>query len=146
MLQDVAEKGKLGRRLGSVFEKAARESHDPRNENATPKNVADARVPPSQMTRTTVGPALSQSKAIVSQVTGVKTTTPLGPSLGSVRSISRTRIEQAAHLKQAQRNLSRQSKMNVQVQQEISNGQPIKTAETEDLDLLDSRMPPLPPG
>ena len=62
---------------------------------------------PSQLTKPTAGPALSQSRTIVSHITGLHTVTPLGPSIGSVRSISRTRIEQAAHLNHAKRDLSR---------------------------------------
>ena len=55
----------------------------------------------------------SHSRPVLSVMTGLVSMTPLGPALGSVRSFSRSRVEQYSARQTAQRELGRKSKLEI---------------------------------
>ena len=77
---------------------------------------------------------------VVSKLTCLETMTPLGPSLGSIRSIGRSKVEIDQNYRRKQRNLSRLSKEAVLKSIERIGVSVTKPQDPTE-DLLDSRKP-----
>ena len=58
----------------------------------------------------------SHSKPLMSQITGISTMAPLGPAMGTLRSLSKSKIEQHSHRLSTQRSLGQASKQNILLQ------------------------------
>jgi hypothetical protein len=101
----------------SALGSAAEPREAPLTHRQEAKSALDARLP---LTSRREGPSeatlrlsTAHSKPLISAATGLTSMTPLGPALGSVRSFSRSRVEQHSARQQAQRELGRKAKLEI---------------------------------